>query len=202
MANTTWNPSDKTNCTLTGSNLIATTAAGGGGVRAVDAKTSGKYYFELTYTTLNTNTISCGISQSSGNLISPGTGTSFVIRLTGVIRVNGVNSGFSFGVSVPPATIFGIAVDLSGQLIWYRFAPSGNWNNDVSANPATGVNGASISSIAGSLYPFMSGSTSDKVTANFGDAAFAGAVPSGFTVGWPTGSGGATTVQARVMVLA
>jgi hypothetical protein len=48
------------------------------------------------------------------------------------------------------------------------------------------------------LYPliaFISGGGSNVFTANFGDTAFSGVVPSGFTSGFPTG---APTLQAAV----
>jgi hypothetical protein len=104
--------------------------------------------------------------------------------LTGNISVNGSATGFNLGL-IAASAVIGIAVDFGSQLIWFRIAPSGNWNGNGTANPATGVNGASISTITGSFFPLMAGSTSDKVTANFGDIAFSGAVPSGFVAGWP-----------------
>jgi hypothetical protein len=50
------------------------------------------------------------------------------------------------------------------------------------------------------LFAFMSGAALDQVTANFGDTAFSGAVPSGFNAGFPASV--AAQAQARVMVLA
>jgi hypothetical protein len=43
MANAIWNPSDRTDITLTGSNLTATSNAANG-VRSTIFETSGKYY--------------------------------------------------------------------------------------------------------------------------------------------------------------
>ena len=200
MPNTTWNPADKTNCTLTGSNLVATTAAGGGGVRGVDAKTAGKFYVEYTYTTLNTNSIAAGIALFTTNLATLATGAAYAIRLNGNISVNNSLSGSTLG-AISAAAVIGVAVDFTAQLVWFRKAPSGSWNGSGSADPATGVGGVSISAIAGSLFPVMGGSTSDSITANFGDTAFTGTVPSGFTAGFPAG-GGAAAAQACVMVLA
>ena len=189
MANTTWNPSDKSSTvTLTGSNLIATATTGSnGGVRTVDAHNSGKYYWEITYTTVNTNSLTTGLALVTADLtFASATGFTNLARLNGNINVNGVASGSSLGAAVAPSSKVGIAVDLTAKLIWFRITPAGNWNGSGTANPATGVGGVNISVVAtAAMYPFMSGVSSDAVTANFGDSAFTGAVPSGFTAGWP-----------------
>lgn len=200
MANTTWNPADLLNCTLSGANLIATTSAAGG-VRGKDALTSGKYYWEYAYTTLNTNSISTGIALASASLsLATGTGAAYVLRSTGGIMVNGVGSGSSLGI-VNTGSVLCFAVDFTGKLLWVRNGAAGNWNGSGTANPATAAGGVNIASIStGLLFPLMSGASADKVTANFGDSAFTGTVPSGFTAGFPVGGG--ATAQARVMVMA
>lgn len=200
MANTTWNPADLSNITLTGSNLVATGNATPCGVRGKDAQTSGKYYWEYTYTTIQTNSLATGIALSTANLGTPTTGTALVTRATGGITINNASTGSALG-AIAVGTAVGVAVDFTGQLIWFRAGASGQWNGSGTANPATGAGGLSISSIAtGSLYPLMSGANIDKITANFGDSAFTGAVPSGFAAGWPGTA--AAVAQARVMVLA
>ena len=51
MANTTWNPADKSaTMTLSGGNLIATGSSWIAWVRAVDKKTTGKFYWEYKAT--------------------------------------------------------------------------------------------------------------------------------------------------------
>jgi hypothetical protein len=184
VPNTTWSTTDKVNCTLTSGDLRAA-LTGTGGVRAAHAQSAGKYYWEFTYTTVQTNSLYTGISLASASLSSPTTGNAKVLRSTGGITINNIPTGSALGI-IAPASKIGIAVDLSALLIWFRIAPSGNWNGSGTANPATGVGGLSISSIAGALYPVMGGQTSDVVTANFGDTAFTGAVPSGFASGFPT----------------
>jgi Collagen triple helix repeat (20 copies) len=181
---TTWSTSDLISVALSGGNLVATVIGGGGGVRTFDAHNSGKYYFEITYTTVNTNSLSCGIGLASTNLTALGAGAANVARTTGLIIVNGVGSGSSIGV-ITPGSVVGIAVDLTAQLIWFRLGASGNWNGSGTANPATGAGGVSISAISsGLLYPLMTGASGDAVTANFGASAFSGAVPLGFANGW------------------
>ena len=72
-----------------------------------------------------------------------------------------------------------IAVDLGNQNIWFRVG-GGNWNNNVSANPATNTGGVSISGVGGS--PFALGASinanGDNFTVNFGASAYVQAVPS------------------------
>ena len=185
MANTTWNPSDLINVTLSSLNLKATTSTASAGVRAVNSKNAGKYYFEITYTTVNTNTFTSGLSLSSASLPAPAAGALTVSRSSGNISVNNVSSGSSLGI-IAPGSVVGIAVDITGKLAWLRIAPSGNWNGSGTANPATGTGGVNITSIStGPLFPLFAGASADAATANFGDSAFSGAVPSGFTAGWP-----------------
>lgn len=187
MANTTWNPADLLNVTLSGGNLIAT-ASGAGGARSKEAVSSGKYFWEHTYTTINTNSIANGVALSTASLSTPSAGTSTILRINGNININGSYSGSTLGIISSGAAI-DVAVDFAAKLIWYRIAPAGNWNGSGTANPATGAGGLSIAAIAtGPLYALFSGGTSDKITANFGDSAFSGAVPSGFTAGFPAGA--------------
>lgn len=117
---------------------------------------------------------------------SPTTGTSLITRTNGNININGSASGSTLGGPIAVAAVIGVAVDFAAKLIWYRIAPAGNWNGSGTANPATATGGLNITSIAtGPLYALFSGGTSDKITSNFGDSAFSGAVPSGFTSGFP-----------------
>ncbi|WP_143029825.1 MULTISPECIES: hypothetical protein [Bradyrhizobium] len=74
-------------------------------------------------------------------------------------------------------------MDLDVQHAWLRIN-AGNWNNDVSANPATVSNGIDFSSIpsTGAWHAFYGGNYPGvSSTANFGASAFAHAVPSGFS---------------------
>jgi hypothetical protein len=209
MANTTWNPSDKTaNTTLTGSNLIATSAAGGtNGVRAIDKQVTGKFYWEYTCnvfanvgsgvgittgttsltTAINTLTPACGVRQQSGQ-----------VYLDGNI-VSGVFIG------TPTAgTVICLALDCTARLVWFRSGAAGNWNGSASANPATGTGGVSIVSlgVAIPIYPWVSiVATSEQITANFGGSAFTGAVPSGFTSGFTAGVTSSTNALATQAAL-
>ncbi|MEJ2435467.1 MAG: hypothetical protein P8Y53_20805, partial [Pseudolabrys sp.] len=82
------------------------------------------------------------------------------------------------------------AVDLDNRRIWFR-KNNGYWNYSSTADPATNSGGFDISAIMGlGVWPFVtSGVNGAACTFNFGDSAFAQAVPSGFTPGWPVNDG-------------
>src|SRR5215472_12657550 len=146
MPATNWNPSDLSNVTLSGGNLVATVSAATGGVRSVASLSSGKYYWECTYTTINTNSLTTGLWLASASLGSPTTGTAWAARSTGNIFINNVNTGSTLGI-INPGSVLCIAVDFTAQLIWFRVGAAGQWNGSGTANPATGTGGLSTSSI-------------------------------------------------------
>lgn len=77
----------------------------------------------------------------------------------------------------------------------------GDWNNDPTADPATGVGGTDLGVLDGlPLFPTIGGSSfgPGAQTANFGASAFSFVVPSGFT-GWPHSGGGFTTLNAATI---
>jgi len=203
MANTTWSPADVSHIVLSGGNLVASSNFSAAGVRAVNGLSSGKYYWEYTLTTLGqfTNTVGLALigasyASLSGNMVGVvGLGTG-----SGDIWVNNTTSLDSLGARAQ-GNVIGVAADFTARLIWFRVAPSGNWNGSGAANPATGTGGVNISALSGALFPmFGVNGGGDVVTANFGDSAFVGAVPSGYTAGWPVSA--VAVAQARVMVLA
>lgn len=84
--------------------------------------------------------------------------------------------------------------------IWVK-VNNGNWNNDPSANPSTGIGGYPLTGLVNaSMVPFGIVDNTN-LTFNFGAGSFAYSAPSGFTAGWPnalnTGftSFDATTIQ-------
>lgn len=189
MTNTTWNPSDKTaGITLSGSNLTATSSGSNQGVRAVDRQVTGQFYFELTVNLSNASTwIGLGTQYAP---IASAALYSVVMTLSGIIWVNNASTGVTLG-SRSSGDIIGIAVDLINNLIWFRVAPSGNWNGNASYAPNTGVGGVAFQSIGGGgipLYPMIFFNASGNIVANFGDTSFSGTVPSGFTSGFTAGA--------------
>lgn len=188
LVSTSWNPADIHNITLSNGNLTATSGTGGAGfagVRAVSGKSSGKYYFEITTTTFSAAYV--GLAKSTNNLTG-NTTDAVALNAGGTILVNGAVISGVGTIGLGGGAIVGIAVDLTNSLIWFRVGASGSWNalSGSANNPATGIGGVNISTIAATLFPMFStaSSSSQNVTANFGASAFNGAVPSGFTSGW------------------
>ena len=193
MANTVWNGSDKTaSVTLTGSNLIAT-SVGTGAVRAVDRQVTGKYYWEVTLTTADPS-YGTGIANPNavlGTLYAAPTGAA-IVYASGQIWANNVNTGLTLGSLAAGGIVLCLAVDTDARRFWARSGAAGNWNGNVANNPATGVGGVDIAAVGGYAIPFYPAAcfstATHAVTANFGDTAFVGAVPSGYTSGFTAGA--------------
>lgn len=207
MPGTTWNPSDKSaNITLTSGNLLATVAAGGfQGARSVYSTATGKYYWEYLFGPAVT--IACGIGLSTVSLTASGANGvagAALVNIIGTVFINSTSSAAALGSMT--TSIAGIAVDLNGQQIWFRKGAAGNWNNSGAANPATGVGGLALTFVGGggsaafALMMATSASTG-TITANFGDTAFSGVVPSGFASGFSSTAPIIGGDQVRVMML-
>ena len=199
MPNTTWNPSDKTaSIALTNFNLTATASAGNQGVRATDRQVSGKFYWEYTCTIV----VGCGLGfLSSFTALTNGIGASSGpfscgCGSAGGIFVGGTSTGSSIG-TISNGNVVCIAVDFTARLAWFRLGAAGNWNGSATANPATGAGG--ISHTLGNgvpAHPAITGINTTAITANFGDTAFVGAVPAGFTSGFTAGATSSTNALA------
>ena len=185
---TTWNPSDKgDDVTLTLGNLRArssNTDTGNNGVRSVASNTEGKYYFEAVI--LGAENTYIGISNSTWNLtttMSDASGTVTYDPTNGQIRQSTV---LKTAATAAVGNTLGFAIDLTDNKIWVR-VNNGNWNNDGSANPETGTNGAIFTSLGTTFVACDTiGSTGVGYTANFGATAFTYTVPSGFNQGFGT----------------
>jgi len=196
---TTLDPSNKASgITLSGGNLTATQVSNDhGAVYSTNSVSSGKVYFEATFEVLNSTSSSTGVgvatstaptSDPPGNMNGSGSNDS-----TSVACVNGSGVFFnnaSLGQWTSSAfdtvVTIGIAVDITNKLIWGKnLTAAGNWNNNGSANPATGANGISISGLASSspllaVAGFGEFGSNCEITMNFGASGFSGSVPSGF----------------------
>lgn len=191
-----------TNVTLSGGNLTAThNSAVAGGAKTASTKLNAcKYYFEVTLTNITTadRLSGFGILRNTGTYanitntfpdntvlyVGNGGGVPF-----GAIWANAGDSTMALG-ALANGDVIGVAVDFVSAEIWFRKAPSGNWNGSALANPATTVSGVTISgamnSGANACGPAIGyGGTNEVMTVNFGATAFVGAVPSGFKSGWP-----------------
>jgi hypothetical protein len=185
MVNTTWNPADiAAGMVLSNGNLTASNTGNFTGVRAAKGWNAGKYYFEFTVTAMTSGYV--GLAKSTYDLTSGGTSGAVGVNGSGSVDVNGVTTGV--GIGSVSGSLLGIAIDITGNLVWFRSGAAGSWNatSGTANNPVTGVGGISLSAIAGTLFPWFEAvfAPSQSVTANFGDSAFSGAVPSGYTAGW------------------
>jgi hypothetical protein len=196
-----YDPATATAAALSGSNLVVTstgTTSSDQGARGIPTmgQPSGKFYFETTITNLGAGgNVGCGICTTTAvytSLGSNGAGGAEMFPASGNIWANSGNSGFTLGLRAT-GDVIGIAVDLDNRKAWFRKVngtPT-NWNGNATHNPATTVGGVTIP--AGTILPSCTfGSTGGVAgvafTSNFGATAFVGAVPAGFTSGFPTNS--------------
>src|SRR4029434_514692 len=198
---TTWEAATVASVTLSGGNLVphnpGTTSPNQGAHTPTTAgKTSGKYYFEHTLTTLvPTGGANLGVGVGTTSSTYTNMGNSATTGAAGFIGSrniwsNGANSGSVMGPgAIGSGSVICIAVDLDNRKIWFRPGPPfSNWNNSGTDNPATNTGGVTIP--AGTMIPFVtfggtSGTSGNKFTTNFGASAFSRTVPSGFTSGCP-----------------
>jgi hypothetical protein len=169
----------------------------------VDRLATGKYYWEVTSTTAHNGTF-FGVASANAALSGATTAwTAAVNCSSGSIQVNTIIQT-GIGVISSGGKVC-IAIDLTAQLIWFRNGAAGNWNGNASGNPATGVGGYSLVTIGGVGIPLYASvgcnGTGAVVTANFGDTAFTGAVPAGFTSGFTSGLALDTNVLATQVAL-
>lgn len=211
MANSTWDAATATAVTLSGGNLVATNTGTtstnqGTHVAFANGLTTGKYYFEVTLTNFAAG---AGVGVGVGNTSATYAGMSvqatngamcYMVGHTGsgtIFTSAGGNTGLSIGARTT-GNVIGVALDLTNSRVWFRAGAAGNWNgiagNNPSAPPGTG---GGVAVVAGTIVPFVTfgsgltgqaGVAGNVFTANFGDSAFVGTVPSGFTAGFPAPS--------------
>lgn len=194
MADTTFLPSTASaNVALSNGNLTATASSTAiGGVQSQDSQNAGQFYVEFTYTTIAGGSTGAGFCTPAATYtgLSSGNGLlGLVVYKSGTVRLNGATA-VTIGALSNGALVCA-AIDLTNMRAWFRLGATGNWNNSASATPATPSTGIDISGVfstASPAWPFavFDGGASDQITANFGASAFVGAVPTGFTAGWPT----------------
>jgi hypothetical protein len=160
-------------------------------VKATAGHTTGKWVFVARLRQHDsTNGAAIGLAPPAlGSASQIGTvANSAAVWLDGTVYVNATT--FASSIAANAALNFSgggevmVATDFDAKLVWFRVG-SGNWNNNASANPATGVGGVSISGIAIPVVPaFALGASlataQDIMAVNFGQFAFANAAPAGF----------------------
>jgi hypothetical protein len=184
----TLNPLFGTVNTIQDGNLVLTGTAAGNSQRVgTMAVSSGKWYYEVTLTTLpasmdplvgfteinNTSAVSQypGSASSSYAIYHISTNT-FLQKVNASTFTNTNTSVASQG------DILGVALDLSSGRIW--FSKNGTYVD--SGNPAAGSN-AQFTGLSGTFVPAVRGAgggTTTTITANFGQRPFAYTAPTGF----------------------
>jgi hypothetical protein len=191
---TTWNPADKdTSITLSNGNLTAaknSAASSWRSVRATVSHTTGKYYYEITIAPAGSegNNWIGGVADATA-LLTNYIGSSthgYSCQTTGATWYNGTNPG-TCGITSGSGTCtyLQIALDLSGNLGWWKANCAANWNSTVGADPATGMGGKNLNIAGGSVavYPGWSGfdSGTDSGTLHASACKQQSVAPSGFT---------------------
>lgn len=182
-----WNPSDKAaNIVLSNSNLTAAFVDNSWvSVFGTPAKSSGKWYFEVTFLSGTVNDAAAigvaPVAVGPNGRIGVSEATAVGLSYSGSIYRDGFgqgNTGLSYGVG----TVIGVALDVATRKIWFR-RDGGAWNNDaVNHNPVTGLGGTVING-AGSLKLGVSNNAVATVSINMN----ASGAPTGFTAWGSTG---------------
>jgi hypothetical protein len=159
----------------------------GGSAIGTVGKSSGKYYFELTYTTPISLTASLvGVTKGSYNIITSLSSTDaddFWYDSEGRLNTNGSPAEATGKTSwAGSGDTVGVAVDCDTGKIWFK-DKNGAWLTAANDAAVAAGNNADFTGGSGTYYPIaglMGGAeTGNKVTANF-DGPFAHSVPSGF----------------------
>jgi len=184
------------NITLSVSNTKATQSVGNNWTWSYGTPCfmSGKWYWECTCNNQsNTNAPLIGVGpripkstfSPSGNTYPGGSSNSGVgYSQSGSVYYLGATIATGYP-TYTTGSVISFAIDYANKNIWVR-VNGGNWNGNVSADPATNTGGLSIATFlrdyGGGISPgFGLYYTNDAMTMNFGDSAFAYTVPSGFT---------------------
>lgn len=158
-AATTWNPADKSaDVTLSGGNLVMTSAVTHRAARAITGRSAGKYHFDAVCSGSVGWSVGVGKATAGLGTYVGGDADSYSYYYTGDYRNSGSSSG------APPAygagDRIGVDVDLGAHKVWFS-------KNGVAVNgdPIAGTGGMTIS--AGTYYPMVSLGAGGFVTANF-----------------------------------
>lgn len=194
---TTWNPGDKSaSVVLSVSNTVATsTGAVPQSVRSTTSKSSGLVCWEVASTTI-TNNWDAGLANSTYALNSAlglggdSNGIGFDPNYNAPSPTNGIflsNTILSTGTSTPSTngTAQTECANLNTGMFWATNAnmrASGNpWNNSATANPATGVGGASMSGLVCPCFIAFNDFDGGAVATLNATGPFAVSTPSGFS---------------------
>jgi hypothetical protein len=215
---TVWNSSDADTgleVRFDGLNVKRSSTTGESGIRASQAQSGGKYYFEVyVQSCVRQFGVTIGVANSTHPVTNAGFNTTNAYVLTnsngdgGYVYYNGTNpisSATADGLDFVFADgdVVQVAVDITNRLIWFSCDSGASWNGDAGDSPATGVGGLDISGVTGNLYPFLgtSASIDGRLGANvygrFTQSSFSNSIPTGFSA-WDNSAGGAITFPAVI----
>ena len=192
---TAWDVATVANVTLSGNNLIATntgTTSADQGARIAASKSAGKFYLEATRLSIPASgNYGIGIATIASSYTTFGNTavTGNLIRIpAGTLWDDGSATGITIATFNQNDTV-GIAVDIDNRRIWFRKSPAGVWNQSGTSNPATNTEGVPLRG-TGAMIPVCvfggtGGTSGNSISVNSGASVFSGAVPAGFTSGWP-----------------
>jgi hypothetical protein len=192
IASSTWDPfttvggvANSTPPTLS-SNLLTATNTGTQQYAYSSGSSAAKFYFEVV---INSNGgvssgMPVGVVSALGNRSNAFLGfdaTSGAYYGDGTININSVHTtGYpTFGTGDNVSC----ACDPVGKLVWWR-VNGGNWLGNPAANPATGANGLSISTLGSPIFACLSwdgGVVNGQGTAQFASSSWTYSAPSGFS---------------------
>jgi hypothetical protein len=175
----TWNAADaNASITLSGSDLTATSSSYDAGVRATLGMADGKWYWEVVlagaaaydYAAVGVTTSASSLSSGLGNTSVPGVG----FARDGTLSTS--QDGTSAVCGFIAGDVVGVALDVDARVVY--FSINGVWQGG--GDPDAGDGGIPVGIAAGTVFPALSLQSSDAMTANFGQSAFAHQPPSGF----------------------
>lgn len=189
-----WSTTDKSaNVVLSGGNLSATWNSNvQGGVRCDTSFAGGLLYFELYAQSGSLGNLSVGFANATQSLaanVGSSVNSVGVIPGNNSVSINNVSLGafeHSSNQNTIPYTVC-VAVNFTTGRWWARPAtagPLGFWNGSVTADPASGVGGFTLATLAaGPYFPMIDSINSNTavVTARFGAADMWFPVPAGFS---------------------
>jgi hypothetical protein len=182
----TWNPlarfTGANAPTISNGNLLTTTAGNPTHtIGTMAAPASGKFYFEITCTSIDTARTYIGFLTTQTNGFASGGTASYNLTYSalysstdgGIYYNTGSSANAAYGATYTTGDVIGIAYD-NGKIWWSK-----NGVFQASGNPATGANpGLTGWNVYGDLYPYCG--YSSTFSGNFGQQPFTYSAPSGF----------------------
>jgi hypothetical protein len=192
---TVYDPNWSTGATFSADDLsISTKATATVEIRALDGRSKGKWYWEVTATGGDGATDSGGIGIAGsdfpntagylGSALSSmgfGYGSCCYVWYTDWTGVSLPSGNTPTTAAIKSGNIYMFALDMDSGILWA--GNNGVWYN--SGNPATGGSPAATG-LSGTVYPAVTfyGSSINAFTANFGSSGFVYPVPAGFYPGF------------------